>query len=526
MKISRNNPMIERIERKNKKENLNEEIKIKDEAIIEVPIISAIALKDIEKTKEIVKNNLEEKEEQVEEFVKEQEKKVEEAKKESKKPLTEDYLNENFKDRWTLNEQEYTVKCTGRKELRQLIAEAKISDIKYTFVRLDKQPNFIDEGYKYDFKYSLANGLEKIKEEVETNLNDLTIEELFKKVVDKDLIVFDEEGHFTEEALKHYNDVAKVYGEDKLDKLCSEEHCFKEETKESLKESLSEESKKAFDDLLSYARELYKRDKKTNKEVTTKEVIEEVIDNADPKEIYALAYSYTDVITIQNMIKDKLSKDLEDALEDYIEKEDEEDEETNESLKESFEADDVVLNLVDRAFLILDGAKDEDSIEDAVTKALDEGLVYSKDIWNVAQDYVDDKDLLDLFYEDLRDEVYSRVLGGIQNETEVEEDDIDESVLSESQDEKDKEESLNESLWDAKEWDDFKKKYPDNNNKDFDYKKYGKYFDADGKLIKELEDEYFDEINKDSKDKGALKEALNVIGKLRDYAPSKEAEPL
>ena len=59
-------------------------------------------------------------------------------------------------------------------------------------------------------------------------------------------------------------------------------------------------------------------------------------------------------------------------------------------------------------------------------------------------------------------------------------------------------EALEETLEDEEEFDTFKISYP-NYNKKFDYKKFGKYFDKDGKLLSEKSKEYFSELQESAK---------------------------
>lgn len=77
-------------------------------------------------------------------------------------------------------------------------------------------------------------------------------------------------------------------------------------------------------------------------------------------------------------------------------------------------------------------------------------------------------------------------------------------------DEEDVDESLEESLDDEVEFSEFEIEHPER-NKNFDKEKYGKYFDREGKLIPEKEEEYFDEISDDDFDwdEDKIEEALN-----------------
>ena len=121
---------------------------------VEIPILSAQALKDIEDNEKRIAKALEPVEKATQELVDDTKKKKEEAAKKSA-ALSESYLNENFDGRWTKQEDSYVVQCQGRKDLRQLIAEAKANDIKYRFDKL------LEGEYKYNFIYTLPEVLEE-----------------------------------------------------------------------------------------------------------------------------------------------------------------------------------------------------------------------------------------------------------------------------------------------------------------------------------------------------------------------------
>ena len=74
--------------------------------------------------------------------------------------LTENYLKENYGGNYTVKNNVYTVKCKGRRELRDLISECKARGYKYKF---DKTLN---EDYKYDFSFKANNTKSQKKESV------------------------------------------------------------------------------------------------------------------------------------------------------------------------------------------------------------------------------------------------------------------------------------------------------------------------------------------------------------------------
>lgn len=74
--------------------------------------------------------------------------------------LTENYLKENYGGKYTVKNNVYTVKCKGRRELRDLISECKARGYKYKF---DKTLN---EDYKYDFSFKANNTKSQKKESI------------------------------------------------------------------------------------------------------------------------------------------------------------------------------------------------------------------------------------------------------------------------------------------------------------------------------------------------------------------------
>ena len=90
------------------------------------------------------------------------------------------------------------------------------------------------------------------------------------------------------------------------------------------------------------------------------------------------------------------------------------------TLKEDF-GDDVYDDLVDRAKLNYSG-----DVDDAVSIAIDEGLIYDDDIFDIAKNYLRGSDIIDLFYEDLFRDLVSSVEDEVED-LEDDEDNLDES---------------------------------------------------------------------------------------------------
>lgn len=139
-----------------------DDLEFNDKITVEMPYFSAKAIKDIQERDAKIKKILEPVDKAAEELLKDTEAQKAKSEKESKSfKLSESYLKENFENRWSKNENTYTVKCNGRKDLRTLIAEAKAQGIKYKFNKL------LDEDYKYDFIYTIEGGLQPAEETLE-----------------------------------------------------------------------------------------------------------------------------------------------------------------------------------------------------------------------------------------------------------------------------------------------------------------------------------------------------------------------
>ena len=88
-------------------------------------------------------------------------------------------------------------------------------------------------------------------------------------------------------------------------------------------------------------------------------------------------------------------------------------------LKETFDGEDVISDLIDRAQSMLNDG-DYGDMEDCVRQAIDEGLIYTSDVYALLEHYgsIDDSTIIDSFYEDL----FSDVLDGLEEPEEEEED--------------------------------------------------------------------------------------------------------
>lgn len=143
-----------------KKKRLSEDLEIDDKVIIEVPIVMGSQLKDIEKNKEIASKVDTDRQKAVDEFKKVEQKNIDEAKKQIKSFLGT--LDEHYKDLYLKEGSNYTVHCKGRRELRNLIEQCKLNNIRYKWDKL------IEGDYRYDVKFSLN---EDFFDEREVELN-------------------------------------------------------------------------------------------------------------------------------------------------------------------------------------------------------------------------------------------------------------------------------------------------------------------------------------------------------------------
>ena len=89
-------------------------------------------------------------------------------------------------------------------------------------------------------------------------------------------------------------------------------------------------------------------------------------------------------------------------------------------LNETFAGMDVIDDLVDRA---MGYVHDDYSAEDAIHQAIDDGLIYTRDIIDLAEHYgvIDTNELFDRFYEDLFNDMYTDVTKQIESDAEDEE---------------------------------------------------------------------------------------------------------
>lgn len=110
----------------------------------------------------------------------------------------------------------------------------------------------------------------------------------------------------------------------------------------------------------------------------------------------------------------------------------------NKRLNETWKGEDVIDDLADRAQSLLNDGGYGDK-EDCVRQAIDDGLIYTRDIWDLAEHYgvVEDSELINRYYEDLFNDVYSKV-EDVEDEEEETEEDHEEAVAKYSK----KEESL------------------------------------------------------------------------------------
>ena len=152
-----------------KRERLNEELKLDDKVIIEVPIIMGSQLKDTMYNKGLEAKVYEENQKQIDEYKKDENAIKENAKKSMKDFVS--HLEEAFKDLYLKEKNKHTVNCKGRKELRSLIEQCKENNIKYKWEKL------VEGDYKYNVKFSLKEDWEDEVASEEVIVQDTPIQE-------------------------------------------------------------------------------------------------------------------------------------------------------------------------------------------------------------------------------------------------------------------------------------------------------------------------------------------------------------
>lgn len=125
--------------------------------------------------------------------------------------------------------------------------------------------------------------------------------------------------------------------------------------------------------------------------------------------------------------------DFSDDEDDFWDDDEETEEDSNEvkeveeakdkSLKETFAGEDVIDDLVDRAQSLYNEGDYGDK-EECVQQAIDDGLIYSKDIYTLLEHYgtIDSSTMIESFYDDLFNDIYSKLEDKEEEEDEDEED--------------------------------------------------------------------------------------------------------
>lgn len=91
-------------------------------------------------------------------------------------------------------------------------------------------------------------------------------------------------------------------------------------------------------------------------------------------------------------------------------------------VNETFAGEDVIKDLVDRAKMKIDEGED---IDEAVRNAIDEGLIYTKDIYSLLEHYgtIEDSTMIESYYDDLYSDVYNKVTNKDEASDDEEDDD-------------------------------------------------------------------------------------------------------
>lgn len=192
------------------------------------------------------------------------------------------------------------------------------------------------------------------------------------------------------------------------------------EVEETLKEDItkdSEEYKKAWIDALHNFRDAYSKLRElmttagfdSNEFINTKQA-REAMDNS----FAPLSLDELHIVEWCNEVEDNLSKWTPGQwLEESLKKE-------KETLKETWDGENVIDDLIERAQAMVEEGQD---VSEAVSNAIDEGLIYTNDIYTLAQHYgsIADSELVSSFYDDL----YNDIMNGVEIPEDEDEDDID-----------------------------------------------------------------------------------------------------
>ena len=157
-------------------------------------------------------------------------------------------------------------------------------------------------------------------------------------------------------------------------------------------------------------------------EVEEESLKEEKVDK-EALEFYVKNWHEGDNITVTADLLNVLEQSLE-MINKY------KNESCKKELKETFAGEDVIDDLVDRAISKIDDGED---LDDAIMEAIDEGLIYSKDIYDLLEHYgsIEDSEILSSYYDDLYSDIYSQVSDYIPDRDEEEEEE-EEEVTDES----------------------------------------------------------------------------------------------
>ena len=134
------------------------EVDSKVQAVASPSFVDALEMSA--KNKQMVIDRMKEKEKERKEFMKQTVERTANKTPKSddmkKMKMVEEFINESFKDKLTINENIFTVATKSRTELKKLIENARKHEVKYTIER-------INEEYRFNYKFESLN--KKINEE-------------------------------------------------------------------------------------------------------------------------------------------------------------------------------------------------------------------------------------------------------------------------------------------------------------------------------------------------------------------------
>lgn len=410
-----------------KKKNEMFEVDSKVQAVASPSFVDALEMSA--KNKQMVIDRMKEKEKERKEFMKQTVERTANKTPKSddmkKMKMVEEFINESFKDKLTINENIFTVTTKLRTELKKLIENARKHEVKYTIER-------INEEYRFNYKFEslnkklneerkyVAGFFSKGKKDSYTEMSGEKWNSLDSDVKVKDLLdmwwnsvrikgkgikgeallykdCHDGSYELDEEHNSHGEDILNMtvhthyeYDEDGDDYPIIYAKLLSKEVKESVKS--------AYDsgDMFETYEEFVKIDKNKTETVATKTIQEsELAKEIGIKSIKELFTAFEqdggndDVDALFLEVIQALDEEFNTHLyEEYLKEEKALTTSPYKDIISSHFDYSVDFEFLDIVALILDRIDFEEDLDDEIDVAINDSLVYIKDQWTVAEFYV------------------------------------------------------------------------------------------------------------------------------------------